>query len=120
MSQPINNPSPPTLQVPCTGVLVQLTIKQALNPQSVMPHMLAEVRDTVVLYLDGHISQWWALCDRPGVVFLFSATSVEKVEQLMSTLPLVREDLVDLTFTRVGPLVPLRILTGAAPVPQGA
>ncbi len=36
MSQFINNPSPPMLQVPCTGVLVQLTIKQALNPQSVM------------------------------------------------------------------------------------
>jgi hypothetical protein len=118
MSQPISNPAPPMLQVPCTGVLVQLTIKQAISPQSVMPHMPAEVRDTVLLYLDGHISQWWALCDRPGVVFLFNTNSVENVRQLMAPLPLVQEDLVDLTFTRLGPLAPLRMLVGAATMPQ--
>jgi hypothetical protein len=120
MTAAAHNAAPQILQVPCTGVLVQLAIKLTLNPQSVMPHMPKEVRDSVLLYLDGDISQWWALCDRPGVVFLFSATSVEKVQQLMSTLPLVREDLVDLTFNRVGPLVPLRILMGAAAVPQGS
>jgi hypothetical protein len=51
--------------------------------------MPTEVRDTVLLYLEGHISQWWALCDRPGVVFLCTATSVEAVRQLMAALPLV-------------------------------
>jgi hypothetical protein len=113
MSQPTSNPAQQILQVPCTGVLVQLTIKSGINPQMVMPHMPAEVRDTVLLYLEGHISQWWSLCDRPGVVLLFAATSVEAVRQLMAALPLVQEDLVDLTFTRVGPLTPLRILLNA-------
>ncbi len=89
MSQPTSNPGQQILQVPCTGVLVQLTLKPGINPQTVMPHMPTEVRDTVLLYLEGHISQWWALCDRPGVVFLCTATSVEAVRQLMAALPLV-------------------------------
>jgi len=119
MSQPNSDPMQQILQVPCTGVLVQLTIKQAIAPQTVMPHMPAEVRDTVLLYLNGHINQWWALCDRPGVVFLFNATSVEKVQQLMAALPLVQQHFVDLTFTRLGPLTPLRILVNAAtPAPE--
>jgi hypothetical protein len=113
MSDPVSNPAQQIVQVPCTGVLVQLTIKSGINPQTVMPHLPAEVRDTVLLYLGGRVSQWWALCDRPGVVLLFTATSVEEVQQLMSPLPLVEHDLVDLTFTRVGPLTPLRILLGA-------
>ncbi len=110
MSQPTSNPAQLIAQVPCTGVLAQLTLKSGINPPTLMAHMPAEVRDTVLLYLDGHISQWWALCDRPGVVFLFAATNVETVQQLMAPLPLVREDLVDLTFTRLGPLMPLRTL----------
>ncbi len=110
MTEPIPNPALQVLPVPCTGVLVQLTIKAGINPQTVMLHLPAEVRDTVLLYLEGHISQWWALCDRPGVVLLFTATSVEGVQELMARLPLVHENLVDLTFTRVGPLTPLRIL----------
>jgi len=118
MSQPTSNPAQQIIQVPCTGVLVQLTIKPSIKPQTFMPHMPAEVRDTVLLYLAGHISQWWSLCDSPGVLFLFTATSVEAVQQLMAALPLVREDLVDLTFTRVGPLTPLRTLVNIATPPQ--
>ena len=79
-----------------------------------MPHMPAEVRDTVLLYLEGHIVQWWALCDRPGVVFLFNGSSVEEVQRLMAPLPLVHEDFVELTFTRLGPLTPLRLLLNQA------
>ena len=113
MSQPEPNLAQQLLQVPCTGVLAQLTIKPGVSPQNLMGHMPAEVRDTVLLYLGGHISQWWSLCDRPGVVFLFNATGVEEVQRLMATLPLVHEDLVDLAFTRLGPLTPLRILLDA-------
>jgi hypothetical protein len=81
-----------------------------------MRHMPAEVSETVLLYLAGHISQWWSLCDRPGVVFLFTATSVEAVRHLMATLPLAQADLVELSFTRLGPLVPLRVLlSGGGP-----
>jgi hypothetical protein len=72
--------------------------------------MPAEVRDTVLLYLEGHIMQWWSLCDRPGVVFLFNGTSMERVQELMASLPLVHEDLMEPTFTRLGPLTPLRII----------
>jgi hypothetical protein len=57
---------------------------------------------------------WWAQCDAPGVVFVFAATSLEAVETLMAGLPLVKEQLVDLTMTRLGPLQPLQLLLGKA------
>jgi muconolactone delta-isomerase len=114
MNQPATNPAQQLLQVPCTGVLVQLTVKPGINPQALMPLMPREVRDTVLLYLDGHISQWWSLCDQPGVLFLFNVDKVEEAQKLMASLPFVQENLVDLTFTRVGPLAPLRVLLNAA------
>jgi hypothetical protein len=114
MNQPTPDPAQQLLQIPCTGILVQLTIKPGVHPQAFMPHMQAEVRDTVLLYLEGHISQWWALCDRPGVVLLFNATSAEAVQKLIADLPLVREDFVDLTYTRLGPLTPLRLFVKPA------
>jgi hypothetical protein len=118
MSQPEPNLAQQLLQVPCTGVLAQLTIKPGVSPQNLMGHMPAEVRDTVLLYLGGHISQWWALCDHPGVIFLFHANSMEAVQELMAGLPLVQQDLVDLTYTRLGPLAPLRLLLRPAAIPQ--
>jgi hypothetical protein len=43
MSQPSSNSPQQIIQAPCTGVLVQLTIKSGINPQTFMPHMPAEV-----------------------------------------------------------------------------
>ncbi len=98
------------LNTPCTTVLVELTIRAGIDPQRVMPHMAEEVRDTVKLYLDGHILQWFALCDKPGVVFLFAARDTETVNAWMAGLPLVQNELVDLKFTKLGALSPLRLL----------
>ncbi len=108
------NPTPQQMMmVPCTGVMVRLTMKPEMKPERLMPHMHAEIVDTVKLYLEGKIAQWWAQCDAPGVVFLFRADAVETVRGWMAELPLVKEDLVDLEFFRVGPLAPLRLLSGA-------
>ena len=101
------------LPVPrCTGVMAQLTLRTGVAQTDFVPHMLEEVRATAQLYLEGRIQQWWTLCDAPGVLLLFATEEVEVARAWMGGLPLVKADLVDLSFRRVGPLLPLRLMLG--------
>ena len=75
---------------------------QALLPQ--------EVRDTVILYLDGKIEQWWIQQDGGGPVFLMSAGTVDEARALTAQLPLVKARVLEFDFIAVGPLSPLRVL----------
>jgi hypothetical protein len=48
-----------------------------------------EVPDTLKLYLDGKIDQFWFREDKPGgVVFLMNSTSVEEAKLIVEALPL--------------------------------
>ena len=98
----------------CTGVLVKLTIKAGVARERVMAEMPAEMKATAMLYLEGKIQQWYSLTDAPGVMFLFNATTEAEAGTMTAELPLVREGLADLRFTRVGPLIPMALLLVAA------
>jgi hypothetical protein len=73
----------------------------------VMPE---EVRETVKLYLDGKIQQWYARSDGRGVVFIMNCGTVDEARALMESLPLAKAKLVNLDYTPMGPLTPLRLL----------
>ena len=47
-----------------------------------------EVRDTVRLYLDGVIDQWFIQQDNSGVVFHLKLTDADKAHGLLEKLPL--------------------------------
>jgi hypothetical protein len=48
-----------------------------------------EVPDTLRLYLDGEIAQFWFRADKPsGAVFLMNSTSVEEAKSIIEALPL--------------------------------
>ena len=53
--------------------------------QQIMPK---EVPDTLKLYLDGKIEQFWFRDDKPGVIFLMNADSVEQATAAINKLPL--------------------------------
>jgi len=95
-----------------TEVLVIQTAKQGVTPQQVMTVMPAEIRETVKLYLDGKIRQWYSRGDGRGVVFLVDAKTEEEARAVMETLPLAKEQLMDHMYIPVGPLMPLRALMG--------
>ena len=76
-----------------------------------MPH---EARATVRLYLDGKIREWYSRGNGKGVVFLLDAKSVEEAQEILESLPLTKEHLMDSQYIPVGPLVPLRVLVGPA------
>jgi len=72
--------------------------------------MSKEVPDTLKLYLDGKIDQFWFREDQPGVVFLLNAASVEAARSMVEALPLVTNGYFAYEYIPVGPLKPLGLL----------
>jgi hypothetical protein len=107
-------PSP----TPTTAVLVNLTIKPDADRSQVMKVLPDEVRETVKLYLDGRIQQWYSRSDGRGVMFILNASDVAAAKALMDGLPLSKANLANFEFTPLGPLSPLRLLV-APPQPAG-
>jgi hypothetical protein len=70
-----------------------------------------EVPDTLRLYLDGKIDQFWFREDKPGgVVFLMNCTSVEEARWIIEALPLAANGYLVFEYVPVGPLQPLGLL----------
>ncbi len=105
---------PPAPAAPITAVLVNLTVKpeDRAKVPAVMPQ---EVRDTVRLYLDGRIQQWYSRADGRGVMFIMNCTSVDEARTLMGTLPLAKAGIATLDYTPLSPLAPLRALLADPP-----
>jgi hypothetical protein len=93
-----------------TGVLVILTAKAGVTREQVMAVMPAEIRETVQLYLNGKIREWYSRGDGRGAVFLLDTKDVAEAHTIMDSLPLAKENLLDHEYIAVGPLLPLRLL----------
>jgi hypothetical protein len=103
----------PSVAIPKTSeVMVIQTPRQGVTPQQIMAVMPSEVRATVKLYLDGKIREWYSRGDGKGVIFLVEAKTEDEARAVMETLPLAKEQLMDLEYIPVGPLMPLRVLIG--------
>lgn len=100
-----------------TGVLVILTVKAGVTREQVMTVMPAEVRQTVQLYLNGKVREWYSRADGRGAVFLLDTKDVSEAEAIMEGLPLGKENLMDHQYIAVGPLLPLGLLM-ANPAPR--
>jgi hypothetical protein len=75
-----------------------------------MSAMPAEIRQTVQLYLNGKIREWYSRGDGRGVVFLLDTKDVAEAQTIMEGLPLAKQNLMDHDYIAVGPLLPLRLL----------
>ena len=93
-----------------TGVMVILTVKAGVTRDQVMAVMSAEIRQTVQLYLNGKVREWYSRADGRGAVFLLDARDVAEAHAVMEGLPLARQNLMDHEYIAVGPLMPLRLL----------
>ena len=98
-------PSPTT-----TGVIAILTAKAVVTREQVMTVVPAEIRETVQLYLNGKIREWYSRGDGRGAVFLLDTKDVAEAHAIMEALPLGKENLLDHEYIAVGPLFPLRLL----------
>ena len=93
-----------------TGVMVVITVKAGVTREQVMAVMPAEIRQTVQLYLNGKIREWYSRGDGRGAVFLLDARDVAEAQAIMEALPLAKQNLMDHDYIAVGPLLPLRLL----------
>lgn len=106
-------PSPAQAQATSTvttGVMVILTAKAGVTRDQVMAVMPDEIRQTVQLYLNGKVREWYSRSDGRGVVFLLDAKDTSEAHAIMEGLPLSKLDLMDHDYIAVGPLLPLRLL----------
>lgn len=81
-----------------------ITVEQR---KEIMPK---EVPDTLKLYLDGKIEQFWFRDDKPGVIFLMNADSLDQAAAAANALPLAANGLLKFDMIPVGPLKPLGML----------
>jgi hypothetical protein len=101
--------NPPT---PTTRILAIGTVNPGVDPAAVRSILPTEVRETVQLYLDGKIDQWFSLQDRSGVAFILNVTDLAAAHDMLEKLPLGQAHLMSFELIPLGPLNPLRQLPG--------
>src|SRR3569832_1924629 len=77
------------------------------SPEAREAILSKEVPATLQHYLDGKIEQIWFRQDRPGVIFLMDAPSVEDAKATIKDLPLTHGGNMTYDFIPAGPLSPL-------------
>jgi len=121
-SQSAGAPGVPAAAIPkTTEVLVIQTARRGITAeqiQRIVAIMPSEIRATVKLYFDGKILQWYSRGDGRGVVVLVDAKSEDEARNIVETLPLAKEHLMDYVYIPIGPLMPLRALMAYGPAGQ--
>ena len=103
---------PMTTSTATTKILAIGTINQGVDPAKVFAILPNEVRDTVDLYLNGKIDQWYSQQERRGVVFILNVTDPAAARDMLEKLPLGQAHLMSFELISIGPLNPLRQLQG--------
>jgi hypothetical protein len=109
---PAEPANPPT---PTTRILAIGTVNPGVDPAAVRSILPNEVRETVKLYLDGKIDQWFSLQGRSGVVFILNVTDPAAARAMLEKLPLGQAHLMSFELIPLAPLNPLRQLHGVSP-----
>jgi hypothetical protein len=101
--------TPPT---PTTRILAIGTINPGADLAAARAILPTEVRETVKLYLDGKIDQWYSLQGRAGVAFILNVTDPAAAHEMLEKLPLGQAHLMSFELIQLAPLSPLRQLQG--------
>jgi hypothetical protein len=107
---PVEPPVSSVLDVPTTKLLAIGSFTAKATPNVWMPILPSEVRETVRLYLDGKIDQWYLKQDQSGVVFVVNLTDPQEAHALLDKLPLGQAGLMTFQLIPLGPISPLRLL----------
>jgi hypothetical protein len=111
LAQPATPPTP-TIRILAIG-----TVNPGVDPAVVRSILPTEVRETVKLYLDGKIDQWYSQQGRSGVVFILNVTDPAAAHDMLEKLPLGQAHLMSFELIPLAPLDPLRQLQGMTAAP---
>jgi len=112
MSSGPGNAQPANPPTPTTKILAIGTLNPGVDPAAARAILPTEVRETVKLYLDGKIDQWYSLQGRPGVAFILNVTDPAAAHAMLENLPLGQAHLMSFELIPLAPLNPLRLLQG--------
>lgn len=117
VAQPKGEATPPPglPSVPVTKVIAIGRVTENWTPEAIRTVMPREVLETVDLYLQGRIDQWFMRKDEPGVVFVFNAVDLAEVHDLLEALPLGKKHMMTFELIPVGPLAPLGLMQTRGP-----
>jgi len=104
-------------RTPTTKILAIGTVNPGFEQSQVLAVLPEEVRETVDLYLEGKIEQWYSLQGKPGVMFILNVTDPAVAHELLERLPLGKAHMMSFELIPIGPLNPLRFLQGMQPKP---
>jgi hypothetical protein len=94
---------------PTTKILAIGTINAGVHLAQVNAVLPNEVRDTVNLYLEGKIDQWYSLeGERHGVAFILNMSDLNAARDMLERLPLGQAHMMKFELIPIGPLNPLR------------
>jgi len=93
---------------PTTKILAIGTINPGFEQSQVLAVLPEEVRETVDLYLEGKIEQWYSLQGKPGVAFIINVTDPAVAHEMLEKLPLGKAHMMSFELIPIGPLDPLR------------
>ena len=99
-----------------TKILGIGTLTAPLSTRELKDIIPNEVNQTVGLYLNGTIEQWWSRQDGKGVVFILDVPSVQQAETLLEKLPLGIAGRMKFDLIPIGPLQPLKFLLNSKKV----
>ena len=91
-------------------VLAIASIVKPFSEEDKKQIMPSEVPATLKHYLDGKIEQFWFRQDKPGVIFLMNAESIQEAKSVVEALPLTAGGWAQYELMQVGPLAPLGLL----------
>lgn len=114
----IGRAQPAGPSTPTTRILAIGTVNAGVDLAAVRAILPTEVRETVKLYLDGKIDQWYSLQGRPGVAFILNVTDLAAAHEMLEKLPLGQAHLMSFELLPLGPLNPLRQLQGMTDSPN--
>jgi hypothetical protein len=97
---------------PTTKILAIGTFNPGVDVAAARTILPKEVRETVSLYLDGKIDQWFSLQGKPGVAFILNVTDVAAAHEMLEKLPLGQAHYMTFELIPLAPLNPLRQLQG--------
>ena len=81
-----------------------------VDESELLEHLPEELAATVKLYLEEKVRTFYFRKDRPGIILVMEADSLESAKTALSTLPLVDLGILDFDFIPIGPLLPLGTL----------
>lgn len=115
-----NPPSPANQAIAPQMVLAMDRILPGATEDKVKAMLPDEARAVLNLYLTGQVRQWYFRQDRPGVVFMLEAESLESAQAMVDALPLSKAGLLAYDLIPIGPYIPLAtLLNPPAPAKAG-